>query len=100
MAPRDAKALKAAIAASKLPPSAKVYDTLAHYQSLVPRDNAAFRTFANGWWGQPPKATGYQIESAHAQQWQGYNEQTAAQIKQRVQEILDQYFPKGQPGEQ
>jgi len=98
--PREAKTLKATIAASKLAPSAKVYDTLVHYQSLVPRDNAAFRTFANGWWGQPPKATGYQIERAHAQQWESYNEQTAAQIKQTLQEILDHYFSGGQPREQ
>ncbi len=100
MPPRDAKALKAAIAASKLPPSVKVYDTLAKYQSLVPRNNQAFRDFANGWWGKPPLTTGHQIEHEHAQQWQSYNEQTAAQIKQRVQEILEQYFPGGKPREQ
>jgi len=95
--PRDAKVLKAAVAAAQLPSSAEVYDALMHYQSLVPKDNAAFRMFATGWWGRPPKATGYQIERDHAQQWQSYNEQTAAQIKKTVQEICSQYFPNGRP---
>ena len=95
--PRDAKALQAAVAASKLPPSAKVYDTLVRYQSLVPKDHAAFRAFATGWWGRPPRATGFQIEREHAQQWENYSEQTAAQIRKTMQSILDQYFPGGRP---
>lgn len=95
--PRDARTLKAAVAAAHLPPSAKVYDTLVHYESLVPKDNAAFRAFAAGWWGQLPNSTGFQIEREHARQWQEYSEQTAAQIRKTVREIRDEYFPDGRP---
>ena len=95
--PRDPVSLKTAVAAARLPPSAKVYETLVHYQGLIPKDRVAFRTFAANWWGQPPKATGFQIESAHAQQWESYNEQTAAEVKNAVQEILERYFPGGRP---
>ena len=95
--PDDAKALKAAVAAAKLPPSAKVYDTLVHYQSLVPRDNAAFRDFALKWWGKQPSDKGFWTEREHAKQWQEYKEETAAQIKQTVRDIMDEYFPKERP---
>ncbi len=95
--PRDAKALKAAVAAEKLPPSAKVYDALVHYKSLVPANNRAFRDFALKWWGKQPSAKGYWTEREHTKQWEGFNEETSAQIKKRMQEIIDEYFPAGRP---
>jgi len=97
--PMDDKALAAAMAAANLPPSPLIYDTLVHYQSLAPADNAAFRTFALNWWGQQPSAKGYTEENGHAALWDAYNEQTAASIKQRVQEIIAKYFPEGRPKE-
>jgi len=97
--PRDSKALKAAVAAEKLPPSAKVYGALVHYQSLVPANNKAFRDFALKWWGKQPSAKGYWTERDHTKQWEGFNEGTSAQIKKRVQEIIDLYFPDGRPTE-
>jgi len=97
--PVDDKALAAAMAAANLPPSPLIYDTLVHYQSLAPADNAAFRTFALNWWGQQPSAKGYTEENGHAALWDAYNEQTAASIKQRVQEIIAKYFPEGRPKE-
>lgn len=95
--PRDAKTLKAAVAAAKLKPSAKVYDTLVHYQSLVPKDQQAFRDFAQGWWGKPPSATGFTTERGHAQQWNQFNEEASAQIRNTVRKIIDEYFPAGRP---
>jgi len=95
--PRDAKALKAAVAASKLPASAKIYDTLVHYKSLVPKDNKAFRDFATKWWGKQPSSKGFTTERNHAQQWEKYDEKTAAAITSTVQEIIDLYFPNGRP---
>ena len=97
--PVDNKTLSAAMDAAKLPASPLIYDTLVHYQSLVPADNAAFRTFALNWWDHQPSAKGYTEENGHAALWEDYNEQTAAQIKQRVQEIIAKYFPEGRPRE-
>ena len=95
--PRDANGLKAAVAAAKLKPSPKVFDELVHYQSLIPKDNQAFHDFALKWWGKPPSATGFMTERGHARQWEEFNEETSARIKQRVREIKDQYFPDGRP---
>ena len=95
--PRDAKALKAAVAAAKLPPSAKVYDALVHYKSLVPADNKAFRDFATKWWGKQPSPTGFTTERGHAQQWKEFSEETSGRIKKVVQDIIDLYFPNGRP---
>ncbi|MFC1805689.1 hypothetical protein ACFL09_01755, partial [Planctomycetota bacterium] len=89
--------LKAAVAAEKLPPSAKVYDALMRYKSLVPANNQAFRDFATKWWGKQPSAKGYWTEREHTKQWEGFNEGTSAQIKKTVQEIIDEYFPDGRP---
>jgi len=96
--PRDAKALKAAVATEKLPHSAKVYDALMHHKSFVPKDNQAFRDFALKWWGKQPSAKGYWTEREHTKQWEGFNEETSAQIEKTVQEIIDEYFPDGRPG--
>ena len=95
--PRNAQALQAAVAAAKLKPSAKVFDALAHYQSLVPQDNQAFRDFARPWWGKPPSPTGFTTERGHAQQWEAFDGKTAAQIRNTVQAIVDLYFPAGRP---
>jgi hypothetical protein len=96
--PRDAKSLKSAVAGAKLPASAKVYDTLVHYKSLVPKDNKAFRDFATKWWGKQPSPTGFTTERNHAEQWEKYDEKTAAAITTAVQEIIGLYFPNGRPG--
>ncbi len=95
--PRDGKALKAATAAAKVPASAKIYDALLHYKSLVPADNKAFRAFASKWWGKQPSSKGYWTERGHAKQWEDYDEKTSALIKSTVQELLDLYFPGGRP---
>ena len=118
--PVNANALKAAIEAENLPASKAIYDTLVHYKSLVPADNAAFRAFALGWWGHQPSISGYWTEREHARQWdttsywqdngwdycgtdpeqadgEVYTEATCARIKARVDEILNLYFPDGPP---
>ncbi len=96
--PDDSDALKAAVAAEKLPASAKIYDALMRYKSLVPKDNKAFRDFALKWWGKQPSAEGFWTEREHAKQWEAFNEETSAQIKKAVQDLIDLYFPNGRPG--
>ncbi len=95
--PKDADALKAAVAVERLPRSAKVYDALVHYKSLVPANRQAFRGFALKWWGKQPSDEGFMTERQHARRWEQYNEQTAAEIRQVVQDIIDEYFPHGRP---
>jgi len=95
--PRDTGALKAAVAAEKLPSSSKVYDALMHYKSLVPENNQTFRDFALKWWGKQPSGKGYWTEREHAKQWEQFTEKTSAEIKNTVQEIIDAYFPNGRP---
>jgi hypothetical protein len=95
--PGDAAALKAAVAAEELPASAKVYDTLVRYKSMVPENKQAFREFARKWWGKQPNPKGYMTERGHAKLWEEFNEETSGQIKKVVQDILDRYFPKGRP---
>jgi hypothetical protein len=95
--PGDAAALKAAVAAGALPASAKVYDTLVRYKSMVPENKQAFREFGRTWWGKQPNPKGYMTERGHAKLWEEFHEETSAQIKKVVQDILDKYFPNGRP---
>jgi len=98
--PPDAAAtLKAAVADAKLMPSAKIYDALLHYKSLVPADNKAFRDFALKWWGKQPSEKGFWTEREHAKQWNEYDEKTAAAIRDAAEAILAEYFPGGRPAE-
>ena len=95
--PKNAKALKAAIAAKKLPPSAKIYDTLVKYKSLAPKNNQQFRNFTTKWWGKKPRSKGYVTEKGHAELWDKFDKKSSARIKNNVQYIIDLYFPKGRP---
>ena len=95
--PVDTTTLATAIAAANLHASPAIYDTLVHYKSLVPTNNAAFQAFALNWWGKQPSTNGYSEEREHAAQWEEFNEETAARIKKTVQKIIDTYFPDGRP---
>lgn len=110
--------LAAAVAAEGLQPPVEIYDQLLHYKSLVPSNNATFRTFAQAWRGKVPSINGAWEEREHARQWDTtalygvgdqqrseatnpgeiYNENSANDIQNRVQELLDLYYPDGRPG--
>lgn len=95
----------------KLPASAKIYDALVRYKSMVPKNNKEFQEFTTKWWGRKPRITGYCHESGHARQWDSqvlkepavwpngdiYDENSYARVKAYVQEIIDMYFPNGRP---
>ena len=51
------------------PPRPRSRPASLHYKTLVPADNAAFRTFALNWWGKQPSINGYWEEREHARQW-------------------------------
>jgi len=110
--PENPNALAAALAAENIPPDIAIRDRLLHYKTLVPANNAAFRTFASSWWGKQPTISGNWEEREHARQWdqtalfgtsdqqraditvnEEYIEPCAAQIRDRVQEIVDLYYP-------
>ncbi|HAS83899.1 MAG TPA: hypothetical protein DCS43_14790 [Verrucomicrobia bacterium] len=93
--PANTHALAAAISANKLPSSLAIYNTLVHYQSLVPANNAAFRTFASNWHGRQPTIAEQNAvpQSDYFIQWTNYNESSCAAVKARAQQIIDLYFP-------
>lgn len=87
----------AAVKEKGLNPSAKVYELLVKYKSLVPEDNKAFREFALKWWQKEPSPDGYTTERNHAARWENYDEKEAARVRKTVQAIIDRYFPNGRP---
>ncbi len=91
--PNDKPALKQAIAAAGLRPSAKIYDTLVHYKSIIPANNQAIRTFILNWKdGKNPEAGTYE-----AKLWNIWDAAYATIIKKNVQNIINSYFPNGRP---
>ena len=95
--PDDVAALKASIAAAKLPASAKIYDLLIKYKSAIPVNNQAFREFAQNWWEKQPSPKGYMTERYHAALWDSWDEAYASKIRGNLQNIIDLYFPDGRP---
>jgi autotransporter-associated beta strand protein len=114
--PQNPSALAAAIAAENIPASTAIRDQLLHYKSIVPANNAAFRSFCMSWWGRKPTVAGAWEETDHAMQWDEtldadgtnnpsvrptittgsmYVEGCAAEIRNRTQELIDLYFPSG-----
>ena len=112
----SAKAVKLArlISDMKLPASAKIYDQLVRYKSMVPQNSQAFQTFTRTWWGRQPRIKGWCHENGHARQWDSedlsseqapavwpngdmYDETSCARVKACVQDIIDMYFPNGRP---
>jgi autotransporter-associated beta strand protein len=110
--PQNPTTLANAIAAENIPADPAIRDLLLHYNTLVPADNTAFRTFAQAWWGKQPSINGYWEEREHARQWDTtalygvgdqqrseatnpgeiYNGNSANDITTHVQELVDLYF--------
>jgi hypothetical protein len=114
--PVNASALADAIAAENLQASHEIYDTLVHYKSIVPADNAAFQAYALAWWQHVPSINGNWTEREHTRQWDTtnywvsngwdycgtdpaqadgeiYTGATCARIKAVIDELIDLYFP-------
>ena len=118
--PQDPTALAAAITAANLPQSNKIHDRLAYYRTLVPADLSEFQTFADAWYEGPPSINGAWQEREHTRQYdttnywelnfwtyagtdpnqldgEVYNPATAARIRAKIDSLLTQYFPGGDP---
>ena len=92
--------------------SLEIRDQLLRYKTLIPADNAAFRSFALTWWNRKPRMSGYWEEREHARQWdeealystgdqqrtdstnpgEMYNEFSASQISARIDALVALYF--------
>ncbi|NNM28514.1 MAG: hypothetical protein HKO57_03275, partial [Akkermansiaceae bacterium] len=110
--PQDRLALRATLASEGIMLSTDILNRLNYYATLVPADNAAFQAFATGWWGSPPSINGFATEREHARQWDAtplygtgdqqrseatnpgeiYNENSAADITGRIDEIIELYY--------
>jgi len=115
--PQNNTTLAAVLAAENIPPSAEIFALLHHYKAIVPADNAAFRAFGQGWWNKSePNINGHWTETEHARQWderirrtqdgdirtditvgEMYVEACANQVRDRVQAVIDLYYPGGSP---
>jgi len=115
--PQNPTTLAASIAAANLTPVPEIRNLLLHYKALVPANNAAFRTFAQAWRGKKPTINGNWEEREHARQWDTtalynvgaqqrseetnpgeiYNENSANDIRNRVDELVALYFPDAEP---
>jgi methionine-rich copper-binding protein CopC len=95
--PQNATNLRNAINTAGLVAPVEIYDRLVRYKSLAPANNTAFRDFASKWWNKQPSSSGFWEEREHATQWNNYNENSALGITNRVQELLDLYYPNGRP---
>jgi len=96
--PQNITSLQAALRTANVRASKDMYDLLAHYETLIPANNAAFRQYCLSWWGKQPSVTGYWTESEHAKQWDNtygtmYTENTATAIKAVIDDLIHQYFP-------
>ncbi len=95
--PQNATNLRTAINNAGLVAPVEIHDRLVRYKSLAPANNAAFRDFATRWWTRQPSPDGFWEEREHATQWDSYNENSALGITNRVQELIDLYYPNGRP---
>jgi autotransporter-associated beta strand protein len=109
--PQNPSALAAALAAENLLPDPAIKNKLLHYKSIIPANNAAFRTFCLNWWGRQPTVAGYWEETDHAMQWDEtldadgsnnpnvrpngsiYVETSATEIRARIDELIALYYP-------
>nr|NIP27838.1 hypothetical protein [Phycisphaerae bacterium]NIR65910.1 hypothetical protein [candidate division Zixibacteria bacterium]NIP55443.1 hypothetical protein [Phycisphaerae bacterium]NIS54151.1 hypothetical protein [Phycisphaerae bacterium]NIU10520.1 hypothetical protein [Phycisphaerae bacterium] len=67
--PVNAPVLENRIETAGLPRSPEILNTLGHYKSIVPADNAAFQDHALDWWQRVPSIGGNWTEREHTRQW-------------------------------
>ena len=101
--PVNASALSAAIAAANLKPSAAIYDRLKYYQTLIPMDNATFRTHAGKFLNKPvAQINGANKSADYGEGWYAswldlYAPADGQGAQDAMNAILTKYFPNGRP---
>lgn len=91
--------LRAAMAKSGLRPSAKIYDRLIHYMSLIPMSREDFMRHALVLY---PKGLRPNQNANYGEGWyyywsQRYDRSHGEAARAALQRIIDTYFPKGRP---
>lgn len=98
--PENPEALRAAMSRAGLKPSARIYDRLMHYKSLIPMSNADLARHAMTIYprgireGQNPLFG----EGWYAVWLKKYDETHGAAAQAALQAIIDRYLPGGRPG--
>jgi Peptidase M60, enhancin and enhancin-like/N-terminal domain of M60-like peptidases len=100
--PVDAVKLKAQMTAANLKPSALIYDRLVKYQSIIPMDNAAFKTHAAVFLNKPASAITAGESPDYAEGWYfvwlpKYAQAEGQAAQAAMTAILTKYFPSGRP---
>lgn len=104
--PEDASQLAADIANNNLPASSAIYDLLAHYKTIVPQDNAAFRAFGIQDFGQNSinnyvnafDVAPLSYSNGFFNVWWNIYDNTHAQAAEtQIQNMIDLYYPNGRP---
>lgn len=90
--PNNRQALKGAIAAANLKPSAKIYQLLLDYKAKIPADKQEYRTFVMNWFEEQPEAGTYAAVLLDT-----WSTAYSGTINNNVQNIIDLYFPNGRP---
>jgi Peptidase M60, enhancin and enhancin-like/N-terminal domain of M60-like peptidases len=98
--PSDKAKLKLAMDSAGLKPSALIYDRLAHYQSVIPLDNAAFTTHAKTFLGKTVITTGPSPD--YGEGWYFvwlplYDASHGSAAQAALTDIVTRYFPGGRP---
>ena len=107
--PVNAPSVASQVAALGLKPPPEIRSLLRHYQSLLPSNNSSYQAWCLMYYGHQPTMSGYGVEREHARQWSTtlqngtdtqvrfpteiFDETASTQVKARVQEILDLYYP-------
>jgi Peptidase M60, enhancin and enhancin-like/N-terminal domain of M60-like peptidases len=100
--PVDAVKLKAQMTAANLSPSNLIYDRLMKYKSIIPMDNAAFKTHAGVFLNKTPTAITAGQSPDYGEGWYfvwlgKYADAEGQAAKATVEAILAKYFPQGRP---
>ncbi|MGJ8655277.1 MAG: M60 family peptidase N-terminal accessory domain-containing protein [Akkermansiaceae bacterium] len=102
--PEDFKELANAMEKNGLKPSAKIYDRLQHYKSVVPMSADEFLVHAKKLFprveqeGQIPNETNPLFGHGLYRLWlKKYNDEHGQKSQDALQDIIDLYFPKGRP---
>ena len=97
--PTDPAALKAAMDQAGLKPSARIYDRLVHYKSLIPMSSADFAKHASVIF---PRGIRQGQNPLYGEGWYAawlprYDETDGARAQAALQAMIDRYYPSGRP---
>ena len=107
--PDNFNGLANSIQKSGVQQSAEIYDKLQYYKTIVPKNNAAFRSFglkdfsqsriSNASLANQNNISQSYTDSFFRKFWNSYKEKQAQAAVNEIQNIIELYFPDGRPQE-